>query len=122
MHEEIGLELPASAILGRLDDFPTRSGFVITPIVIWAGAQPSLRRNVEEVESIHRIPVHELLRADAPLLDPGPDAGRPVLRMPIGADWIAAPTAAILYQFREVCLLGRATRVAHFDQPAFAWR
>jgi mutator protein MutT len=100
MHEEIGLELPASAILGRLDDFPTRSGFVITPIVIWAGAQPSLRRNVEEVESIHRIPVHELLRADAPLLDPGPDAGRPVLRMPIGADWIAAPTAAILYQFR----------------------
>jgi len=46
----------------------------------------------------------------------------PVLRMPIGDDWIAAPTAAVLYQFREVCLLGRQTRVAHFEQPRFAWK
>ena len=90
--------------------------------VIWAGAQTIFTPNVHEVESIHRIPVAELLREDAPLLDPGPDAGRPVLRMPIGDDWIAAPTAAILYQFREVCVLGRQTRVAHYDQPAFAWR
>ena len=46
----------------------------------------------------------------------------PVLRMPVGERWIAAPTAAFLYQFREVVLLDRATRVAHFDQPFFAWR
>ncbi len=122
MHEEIGLKLPPSAILGRLDDFATRSGFVITPVVIWAGSQAIFSPNAHEVESIHRIPVAELLRADAPLLDPGPEEGRPVLRMPIGDDWIAAPTAAILYQFREVCVLGKATRVGHFDQPAFAWR
>ena len=50
------------------------------------------------------------------------DGGAPILRMPVGDNWIAAPTAAILYQFREVCILGRDTRVAHFDQPAFAWR
>ena len=122
MREEIGLDLGPSAIIGRLDDFATRSGYVITPVVIWAGAQTTFTPNVHEVESIHRIPVAELLREDAPLLDPGPDAGRPVLRMPIGDDWIAAPTAAILYQFREVCVLGRQTRVAHYDQPAFAWR
>ena len=51
-----------------------------------------------------------------------PEHDHPVLRMPIGTSWIAAPTAALLYQFRELCLLGRATRVAHFEQPRFAWR
>lgn len=44
----------------------------------------------------------------------------PVLRMPVGDSWIAAPTAAILYQFRELCIGGRPTRVAHFEQPLFA--
>lgn len=122
MREEIGLALPDSAIIGRLDDFVTRSGFVMTPVVVWAGLRPRLSVNPDEVASVHRIPVRELLRGDAPLLDPGPESARPVLRMPVGDDWIAAPTAAILYQFREVCVLGRDTRVAHFDQPAFAWK
>jgi len=45
-----------------------------------------------------------------------------VLRMPVGDTWIAAPTAAVLYQFRELCLCGRATRVAHFEQPRFTWK
>lgn len=122
MEEEIGLVLPTTAVIGRLDDFVTRSGYVMTPVVIWAGPQSNLVPNAEEVASIHRIPVAEFLREDAPILEPGPDEGRPVLRMPVGSDWIAAPTAAILYQFREVCLRGLQTRVAHFDQPAFAWR
>ncbi|HVO07013.1 MAG TPA: CoA pyrophosphatase, partial [Burkholderiaceae bacterium] len=78
--------------------------------------------NAAEVASIHRIPVSELLRDDAPLLNHVKGAEHPVLRMPIGARWIAAPTAAFLYQFREWCVFGRATRVAHFDQPAFAWK
>jgi hypothetical protein len=42
--------------------------------------------------------------------------------MPIGNDWFAAPTAAIAYQFREVAILGKQTRVAHFEQPYFAWK
>ncbi|MBM4229036.1 MAG: CoA pyrophosphatase [Gammaproteobacteria bacterium] len=122
MREEIGLALPDSAVIGRLDDFVTRSGYVMTPVVVWAGARPALVLNEDEVASVHRIPVRELLRGDAPLLDPGPEPDRPVLRMPVGDDWIAAPTAAILYQFREVCVLDQETRVAHYDQPAFAWR
>ncbi|MEQ8660852.1 MAG: CoA pyrophosphatase [Gammaproteobacteria bacterium] len=122
MHEEIGLALGPAHVLGRLDDFVTRSGYVMTPVVIWGGAQVAFQPNPDEVESVHRIPVAELLRADAPLLDHVADDAPPVLRMPIGEDWIAAPTAAILYQCREVCMLGRATRVAHFDQPQFAWR
>lgn len=120
--EEVGLVLDPAAVLGRLDDYATRSGYVITPVVVWAGAAPGLRANPTEVESIHRIPVAELLRADAPLLNHPRASEQPVLRMPVGERWIAAPTAAFLYQFREVLVLGRDTRVAHFDQPFFAWR
>ena len=122
LHEEVGLVLDASALLGRLDDYATRSGYVITPVVVWAGAARDVVPNAAEVASIHRIPVSELLRDDAPLLNHVKGAEQPVLRMPIGARWIAAPTAAFLYQFREWCVFGRATRVAHFDQPAFAWK
>jgi mutator protein MutT len=120
--EEVGLVVDAGAVLGRLDDFATRSGFVITPVVVWAGAAATLVPNPDEVSSVHRIPVDEFRRADAPLLDHLDGSAHPVLRMPIGASWIAAPTAAVLYQFRELCLFGRATRVAHYEQPHFAWK
>jgi mutator protein MutT len=122
LHEEIGLALPPEAILGRLDDYATRSGWRITPIVVWAGAAQALQLDAGEVASLHRIPAAELLRADAPILNHVRGAEHPVLRMPVGSGWIAAPTAAFLYQFRELCLLGRPTRAAHFDQPAFAWK
>lgn len=120
--EEVGLHLDERSVLGRLDDYATRSGYRITPVVVWGGAARVLQPNPDEVEHVHRIPAQELLRDDAPLLNTVRGSGRTVLRMPVGERWIAAPTAAFLYQFREVALLGRPTRVAHFDQPAFAWR
>jgi mutator protein MutT len=120
--EEVGLQLSSDAICGRLDDYATRSGYVITPVVVWAGAAHELSANADEVASIHRIPASELLREDAPLLNHVRGAEHPVLRMPVGERWIAAPTAAFIYQFREWCLLERDTRVAHFDQPVFAWK
>jgi len=120
--EEVGLDLDASAVLGRLDDFVTRSGFVITPVVVWAGPARTLVANPAEVASIHRIPVSEFMRDDAPMLDREDESEELVLRMPVGNTWIAAPTAAVLYQFRELCIAGRATRVAHFEQPLFARR
>jgi 8-oxo-dGTP pyrophosphatase MutT (NUDIX family) len=120
--EEVGLELDSGSVLGRLDDYATRSGFVITPIVIWGGTDVELVANPAEVELIHRIPLRELLRVDAPLLDSIEESPHPVLRMPLGDDWFAAPSAAIAYQFREVALLGKATRVVHFEQPYFAWQ
>lgn len=122
MREEVALDIASDCVLGRLDDFVTRSGFVMTPIVIWAGPGAQTTPNPGEVESVHRIPVSEFLREDAPLLDSMEGSEHPVLRMPVGDDYIAAPTAALIYQFREVCLLGRDTRVAHFEQPKFAWR
>jgi mutator protein MutT len=120
--EEVGLVLGAGDVLGRLDDYATRSGYLITPVVVWAGPARALSPNDAEVASVHRIPASELLREDAPMLDHEHEAEHPVLRMPVGDSWIAAPTAAFLYQFRERVLLGRDTRVAHFEQPAFAWR
>ncbi|MFZ4759860.1 MAG: NUDIX hydrolase [Burkholderiaceae bacterium] len=123
LHEEVGLEVEPGAVLGCLDDYATRSGFVITPVVVWAGSAPRLALAPEEVSSAHRVPLVEWLRDDAPILDaPHEPGGAPVLRMPLGGNWVAAPTAAVIYQFREVLLLGHDTRVAHFDQPRFTWR
>jgi len=123
LSEEVGLGFGPNEILGRLDDYATRSGFVITPLVVWGGHAQALCPAPEEVASAHRIPLSEVLREDAPLLDPPHEAGgQPVLRMPLGDNWVAAPTAALIYQFREVLLLDRPTRVSHFDQPRFTWK
>ena len=122
LNEEIDLQLGRDDILGRLDDFTTRSGYTITPVVFWSGKDPELAANPAEVESIHRIPLRELMRDDAPVLESIPESKDPVLLMPVGQGWIASPTGAILYQFREVALNGRNIRVAHYEQPYFAWR
>jgi mutator protein MutT len=120
--EEVGAQLEEERILGRLDDFTTRSGFVITPVVIWGGKELLLKPNPDEVASIHRIPLEEFFREDAPVLQSIPESDNPVLLMPVGQGWIASPTGAIIYQFREVALMGHAVRVAHYEQPYFAWK
>lgn len=118
--EEVGLVITPDQIVGKLDDFVTHSGFCITPVVVWAGITEGFTLNPSEVASAHRIPLTEFLRPDAPLLDSIEDSTHPVLRMPVGDGWIAAPTGAIIYQFVEACLRGRTTRVGHFEQPLFA--
>ncbi|GIX31756.1 MAG: putative MutT/NUDIX family protein [Porticoccaceae bacterium] len=121
--EEVGLALDRSAVLGLLDDYPTRSGFAITPVVVWGGRVPALEPDPAEVASVHRIPLRELYRPDAPELRVVRPGEAPVLRMPVGElGGVFAPTGAILYQFREVALEGRPTRVAHFEAPDFARR
>jgi 8-oxo-dGTP pyrophosphatase MutT (NUDIX family) len=121
LREEVALHLDEEAVIGRLDDFTTRSGFVISPVVLWAG-DAELSPDPAEVEEVYRIPLAELDRADAPRLISIPESDRPVIQMPILEDFIHAPTAAILYQFREVAMRGLDTRVAHFEQPVWAWR
>ena len=124
LREELGLALGPDAVLGALDEYPTRSGFRIAPFVLWGGAAPELAPDPAEVERIFRIPLDELCRPEIPHLDYGDDGGHPVLSAPLPTlgHHVYAPTAAILYQFREAALLGRATRVAHFDEPQFAWK
>jgi 8-oxo-dGTP pyrophosphatase MutT (NUDIX family) len=122
LSEEVGLDLPQDAVLGLLDDYPTRSGYVITPVVVWGGEQADLQANPHEVAAIFRVPIAELDRADVPRLRRIPESDRPVISVPLLGTHIHAPTAAILYQLREVAVWGRATRVAQFEQPVFAWR
>lgn len=122
LREEVHLHCEPDAVLGRLDDVITRSGYSMTPIVVWAGAARDITPNPDEVASIHRIPISELLRSDAPILTETDHSDFPELRMPIGQSWIAAPTACVLYQFRELCLLGKPTRIDRFEQPRFTWR
>ena len=123
LHEEVNLSLDKSRILGVLDDYITRSGYVITPVVLWADVDAGqLTPNPDEVESVHPFTFNELCRADSPCLDDIPQSDRQVLSMHYQGDKVYAPTAALLYQFREVAILGRPTRVLHYDQPLFAWR
>jgi 8-oxo-dGTP pyrophosphatase MutT (NUDIX family) len=120
--EEVGLELLPESVLGLLDDYPTRSGFLITPVVAWAGAERRLEPNPSEVAAVFRVPLDELDRPDVPRLRRIPESDRPVISVPLLGTHIHAPTAAILYQLREVAVWGRDTRVAEYDQPTFAWR
>ena len=122
LSEEVGLELPASSALGRLDDYPTRSGFLITPVVVWAGAECRLVANPNEVEAVYRVPLSELEQPGVPRLRRIPESERPVISIAMLDTHIHAPTAALLYQLREVAIRGRSTRVAHFEQPVFAWK
>ena len=121
MHEEVGLDLGADAVLGLLDDYPTRSGYLITPVVVWAGEGARLRPNAAEVASVHRIPLALVAAPDAFDFVTIPESERRVVRVRIDRHLIHAPTAAVIYQFREL-LAGRTTRVADLEQPVFAWR
>jgi 8-oxo-dGTP pyrophosphatase MutT (NUDIX family) len=121
LHEELGLELEPGNILGLLDDYPTRSGYLITPVVVWAADSAAIAPNPAEVASVHRIALDEIERDDAFDFIAIPESTRRVIRFHHAGRLIHAPTAALIYQFREV-LAGRDTRVAELEQPVFAWK
>jgi 8-oxo-dGTP pyrophosphatase MutT (NUDIX family) len=121
LSEEVGLALPPDAVLGLLDDYATRSGFVITPVVVWGGAPAALTPNPAEVASGHAVPLRDLEHPDVPRLISIPESERPVIQLPILSTLVHAPTAAVVYQLREVVVHGRSTRVDHFEQPVWAW-
>ena len=114
-------DLRESNVLGLLDDYPTRSGYLITPVVVWADASAAISPNPEEVASVHRIALGDIERADAFDFTTIPESTRRVIRFRHAGQFIHAPTAALIYQFREV-LAGRDTRVAELEQPVFAWK
>lgn len=122
LDEELGVRLGRDAVLGRLDDYATRSGYVITPVVVWGGGRLDLVPNPDEVAHVYRIGLHHLCRADSPRFVTIPESAHPVVQVPLGGDLIHAPTGAVLVQFRWVALDGRADeRVHEFEQPVFAW-
>lgn len=120
--EEIGVRVGDDSVLGLLDDYATRSGYVITPVVVWGGPDVEIVPHPDEVLAAYRIGLHELTRDDSPRFVTIPESDRPVVQVPLGGDLIHAPTGALLVQFRWVALDGRINeRVADFEQPVFAW-
>ncbi|HEY8573358.1 CoA pyrophosphatase [Phenylobacterium sp.] len=121
LHEELGLRLAPDHILGVLDDYPTRSGYAVAPVVAWLDDARDLRPNPHEVASVHRFRLDRMAQDGAVEFETIPESPRPVIRLKLGEHDIHAPTAAVVYQFRELTL-GRVTRVADLEQPVFAWR
>lgn len=122
LDEELGLAATDVEVLGLLDDYPTRSGYRITPVVAW---MPDARRatpNPAEVAELHHVPVADLDDPAVPRWAHYDGVHEPVIQIPIVGTLVHAPTGAVLYQFREVALHGRATRVADLEEPPFAWR
>ena len=122
LDEEVSLRCRRDRVLGLLDDYPTRSGFRITPVVVWVGQDVALRPNPREVAEVYRVPLASLEAPGIPKLFDIEQSDRPVLSVRILGQDIFAPTAAVVFQFREVAIHGRGTRVADYDQPLFAWR
>ncbi|HTX48802.1 MAG TPA: CoA pyrophosphatase [Caulobacteraceae bacterium] len=122
LEEELGLKLAADSVMGVLDDYPTRSGYAIAPVVAWLDDVRALRPNPHEVASVHFVRLDQILAQEAVTFETIPESPRPLIRLRINDEHhIHAPTAALVYQLREL-VAGRITRVAHLEQPVFAWR
>lgn len=121
--EELGLALGPDTVLGRLDDYVTRSGYAITPVVLWVEGECAVQPDPAEVAFVHRVGLHQLQRADSPRYVEIPESDRPVVQLPIGRNLIHAPTGAVLLQFRWVAMEGQlGRRVNDLEQPVFAWK
>ena len=121
LDEELGVRLGPDAVLGLIDDYPSRSGYLITPVVVWGGRGVALAPNPDEVAVVHRVPLADIARPDVVDFITIPESTRQVIRIRMVGDLIHAPTAAVLYQFVEL-VAGRLTRVADLEQPVFAWQ
>jgi ADP-ribose pyrophosphatase YjhB (NUDIX family) len=104
--EEFGIHLPPQSALGSLDDCHTPSRIVITPVVLWAGSGGFQQEFLA-------VPFTDL--DVEPVFVASAESDRPMIRLPLNGEWLLAPTAAILHQFREVVIHRRRTRVAHFS-------
>jgi ADP-ribose pyrophosphatase YjhB (NUDIX family) len=130
LHEELGIEAGPDQVLGALDDLPTRSGYLVTPFVVWLGAAAEPCPSPDEIAELHHIPLGDLFAG------PGVGGTQGVNRDLSASDLsgtsvfslfiptldhdLFAPTAAIMDHFREVALTGRPTPAVRFGEPLFA--
>jgi 8-oxo-dGTP pyrophosphatase MutT (NUDIX family) len=120
LHEEIGLDLGTDRVLGLLDDYVTRSGYVMTPVVCWAGPVDGFAGSEPEVAAVFEVPLADL-DVD-PVFETIPESDGPVIKLPLLGGFVHAPTAAVVHQFCRIACRGEVERVAGYEQPVFAWR
>lgn len=121
LDEELGVRPGTDSVLGRLDDYATRSGFLISPVVLWSPQRLRFEPDPEEVALALEVPLDSFDRPDVPRLRPIPESERPVIALPVGESWVHAPTAAVVFQLFEL-IRGRCHRVDGYEEPVFAWR
>jgi ADP-ribose pyrophosphatase YjhB (NUDIX family) len=107
--DDFGIHLPPESVLGLLDDYPRADRQVITPVVLWAG---------DHAETAGFVAVRFADLDVEPMFVSSAESDRPVIRLPLYGEWLHAPAAAVLHQFREVVLHRRPTRVAHLGPPS----
>ena len=121
--EEVGLTLEPGDVLGRLDDYQTRSGYAIRPYVAWTDTLDQTEADPEEVACLLRIPVTALTGPAVPTLVQFPGQSQPILQLPLGGNRVIhAPTGALLYQFARWVFDRRRIDMTAFGEPEFAWR
>lgn len=120
LHEEIGVELTEDAVIGVLDDYQTRSGYLMTPVVCWVDDDPATNPSPDEIGELFFVTFDELRRPA--VFSTIPQSPRTLVALNIAGTVVHAPTAAVIYQFAEVVLAGRQTRVDELEQPVFAWK
>lgn len=118
LDEEVGLRCDVTDVVGVLDDYPARSGFLITPVVVWGPPASRLVPDPREVAAVHTPTIADLDRP--PRFLPIAGSVHPLIQVRLLGEWLHAPTAAVLHQFTEVAVHGRPTRVIDLEQPAWA--
>ena len=104
--EEVGIPPEALRVVGELDDVSTMvSGFIVRPFVAVMERDVAARPSDAEVARILRVPVADLLRADAAF---PADPALLALRYPLAGEDVWGATARILRTFCRVtrCALG----------------
>ncbi|NED70012.1 CoA pyrophosphatase, partial [Streptomyces sp. SID10244] len=80
----------------------------------WADGEAEPTPSPDEVAQLFFVTLDELMVE--PRFLTIPESDRPVIQLPIVGALVHAPTAAVIYQFAEVVLRGRSTRVDGFEQ------
>lgn len=102
-HEEIGLVPADVAVLGRLKDQLTGTGFRITPVIAVVPSAPALDISPHEVEAVFELPLSVVLDPAAPRRQKQEVGGvwREYWVWPHNEHFIWGATAAILVQLAE---------------------
>ena len=82
---ELRIDLGPHAAIGWPDDYPTLSGYVITPLVLCGGGDPVLRPAHDEVSKVYRVSLQALVNSQ-PRFIAIPESRHPVLQLPLDAD------------------------------------
>lgn len=120
--EELGVQLVRDQVVGLLDDFLTLTGHLVTPVIFWSDKELVLKPDPTEVAKAWQVPLGDLDHEGSPRDKDKQDGGPPIRQMHMQGSWINPPTAAWLYQFREVALKGRSTRVDQWRMPGWTAR